>query len=35
MTVVGDRLLATAYRILRDFHLAEDAVQIRAHLGLA
>lgn len=27
MTVVGDRLLATAYRILRDFHLAEDAVQ--------
>ncbi len=28
MTVVGDRLLATAYRILRDLHLAEDAVQV-------
>jgi RNA polymerase sigma-70 factor (ECF subfamily) len=27
MTVIGDRMLATAYRILRDLHLAEDAVQ--------
>jgi RNA polymerase sigma-70 factor, ECF subfamily len=27
MVVVGDRMLATAYRILRDLHLAEDAVQ--------
>lgn len=28
MAMVGDRLLAIAYRILRDLHLAEDAVQI-------
>jgi len=28
MTVVGDRLLATAFRILRDLDLAEDAVQV-------
>jgi RNA polymerase sigma-70 factor (ECF subfamily) len=28
MAMVGDRLLAIAYRILRDLHLAEEAVQI-------
>jgi len=28
MAALGDRLLATAYRILRDLHLAEDVVQI-------
>lgn len=28
MTVFGDRLLATAFRILRDLDLAEDAVQV-------
>ena len=27
MAIAGDRLLAVAYRILRDLHLAEDAVQ--------
>ena len=28
MAMAGDRLLAIAYRILRDLHRAEDAVQI-------
>lgn len=28
MTMTGDRMLAIAYRILRDVHLAEDAVQV-------
>ncbi len=28
MAIAGDRLLAIAYRILRDLHRAEDAVQV-------
>ena len=28
MAIAGDRLLAIAYRILRDLHQAEDAVQV-------
>ena len=28
MAIAGDRLLAIAYRILRDLHHAEDAVQV-------
>ena len=28
MAIAGDRLVAIAYRILRDLHRAEDAVQV-------